>query len=78
MPRGKRKYLPYGLTKRERRSPVMLKRLSRCIKAVEKKSCPRSALRKDGTYNYRRCAVNPVSICRSSVEKKKSRKRKRK
>jgi len=66
MPR-RRRYLPYGLTAREKRSPKLRKKLSRCIKKVEKTSCPKSARRKDGTYNYKRCKANPVAVCRASL-----------
>ncbi len=63
----RRRYLPYALTAREKRSPSLRRLLSRCIKKVEKKQCPKKALRKDGTYNYDLCKVNPVAICRSSL-----------
>lgn len=68
MPR-RRRYLPFALTKREKRSPALQKKLARCIKKVEKAQCPKRALRKDGTYNYKLCKVNPVAICRSALKK---------
>ena len=64
-----RKYLPRGLTKAEKRSPALRKKLARCIKAVEKSSCPKKALRKDGTYNYALCRANPVAVCRARLKK---------
>jgi len=67
MPR-RRRYLPSGLTAREKRSPKLRRKLSRCIKKVEKKSCPKKALRKDGTYNYKLCKANPVAVCRASLK----------
>jgi len=63
-----RKYLPRGLTKIEKRSPALRKKLARCIKAVEKSSCPKSAKRA-GRFDYKKCAVNPVAVCRSRLEK---------
>uniref|UniRef100_A0A6M3LVV0 Uncharacterized protein n=1 Tax=viral metagenome TaxID=1070528 RepID=A0A6M3LVV0_9ZZZZ len=67
----RRKYLPYALTAREKRSPKLRRKLSRCIKKVEKAQCPKRALRKDGTYNYARCKVNPVAICRATLARAK-------
>jgi len=67
----KRKYLPKGLTKAEKRSPALRKKLARCIKAVEKSSCPKSAKRKDGTFDYSRCRANPAAVCRSMLKKRK-------
>jgi len=67
----KRKYLPSGLTKAEKRSPALRKKLASCIKAVEKTACPKSARRKDGTYIYSRCRANPVAVCRAKVKKRK-------
>jgi len=64
----RRRYLPYALTKREKRSPKLRRLLSRCIKKVEKTQCPKRALRKDGTYNYDLCKVNPVAVCRASLK----------
>jgi len=63
----RRRYLPYALTAREKRSPKLRRKLSRCIKKVEKAQCPKRALRKDGTYNYAYCKVNPVAVCRASL-----------
>jgi len=62
-----RRYLPSGLTPSEKRSPSLQSRLSRCIKAVEKKSCPASA-KHEGKYDYSKCRYNPVAVCRSSVK----------
>ena len=70
MPKGKRRYLPSGLTVKERTNAKLRKKLSSCIKQVEKKACPKSALRKNGTYRYSSCKVNPVAVCRSSVSGK--------
>jgi len=67
----RRRYLPYALTAREKRSPKLRRKLARCIKKVEKAQCPKKALRKDGTYNYALCPVNPVAICRSSLARAK-------
>ena len=66
----RRRYLPFALTKREKRSPKLRRLLSRCIKSVEIEQCPKKALRKDGTYKYDLCKVNPVAICRSSLARK--------
>jgi len=66
---AKRAYLPYGLTKAEKRSPALRKKLSSCIRQVEKASCPKSAKRA-GKYDYSRCEVNPVAVCRSALEAK--------
>jgi len=66
MPR-RRRYLPYALTKREKRSPKLRRLLSSCIKKVEKAQCPKRALRKDGTYKYDICKVNPVAVCRAQL-----------
>jgi hypothetical protein len=63
-----RAYLPYGLTKAEKRSPALRRKLASCIRQVEKASCPKSA-KKAGKYDYRRCATNPVAICRSALKK---------
>ena len=66
MPKG-RAYLPLHLTKAERRSPKLQAKLSRCIRAVEKKVCPKSA-KKAGRYDYTKCKKgNPVRICRASL-----------
>jgi hypothetical protein len=59
-----RAYLPYGLTEEEKASPELQQKLSSCIKDVEEKSCPQ------GFTTYDVCSVNPVAICRSSLEKK--------
>ena len=64
----RRRYLPYALTEREKRSPKLRRKLSNCIRKVEKQSCPKSAMRKDGTVNYKRCKVNPVAVCRASLK----------
>lgn len=63
-----RKYLPYGLTKREKRSPKLRAKLSACIRKVEKKSCPAKAKRK-GKFDYGKCKVNPVAVCRFALSK---------
>ena len=64
----RRRYLPYGLTAREKRSPKLRKKLARCIKKVEIAQCPKRALRKDGTYNYKKCTANPVAVCRAALK----------
>lgn len=64
-----REYLPYGLTEEEKSDPELLRKLSSCIEKVEKKSCPESALKPDGKYDYEKCSVNPVAVCRVSVER---------
>lgn len=66
----RRRYLPYALTAREKRSPKLRRKLSRCIKKVEKTACPRSARRPDGTYDYRKCTANPVAVCRAALAPK--------
>jgi len=66
MPGKKRRYLPRGLTAAEKKSPGVRAKLSRCIKAVEEKSCPSSAKAK-GKYDYKKCRYNPVSVCRNSI-----------
>jgi len=78
MPRGKREYLPHGLTAKEKKDPKLRRKLSKCIRNVEVKSCPSSAKNKDGTYNYAKCRVNPVATCRSSIEGANKNKRKKK
>jgi hypothetical protein len=70
MPRG-RAYLPYGLTELERKNPRLKKKLSRCIRKVERKSCPKKARKRDGSFDYSKCMVNPVAVCRASLKKKK-------
>ena len=62
----KRKYLPYGLTAAEKRSPALRKKLASCIKQVEKTACPKSA-KKRGKYDYSKCSANPVAVCRASL-----------
>ena len=69
MPRGKRQYLPSHLTKGEKADPRVRAKLSRCIRAVEKKSCPPSA-KKGSKYVYSLCKYNPVAVCRRSILKK--------
>jgi hypothetical protein len=64
-----RAFLPSGLTAREKRSPALRKKLSSCIRQVEKTACPKSA-KKKGHYIYSRCAVNPVAVCRRSLSGK--------
>jgi len=73
MPKS-RKFLPMGLTEKERKDPQFRAKLSRCIRAVEKKVCPISA-KKDGKYDYQLCKKgNPVAICRASLSRSKKRK----
>jgi len=69
----RRRYLPYALTAMEKRDTKLRRKLSSCIKKVEKAQCPKKALRKDGTYNYALCQVNPVAICRASLARAKTR-----
>lgn len=55
-----RHYEPHGLTECEQSHPHVLKKLSRCIRKVEKKEhC---------TPPYDTCPVNPVAVCRASVK----------
>ena len=67
---SKRQYLPYALTAAEKRSPALKKKLASCIRKVEKSACPKSALKK-GSYDYSKCAYNPVAVCRASLRGKK-------
>lgn len=55
-----RRYLPHGLTPCEKSHPAILRKLSRCIKKVEK--------REGCSPPYTNCAVNPVAVCRASVK----------
>jgi len=64
-----REYLPYGLTEEEKANPELLRKLSSCIRDVEKKSCPESAVGPDGKFDYSKCDVNPVAVCRASIER---------
>ena len=67
MPGKHRKYLPYGLSSLERRSPTIRRKLASCIRQVELKVCPKSA-KKHGKYDYSKCKKgNPVAICRHAV-----------
>lgn len=66
---ARRRYLPRGLTKAEKRSPALQKKLVSCIKQVEKTACPKRARRKDGTYDYGKCKANPVAVCRAALKK---------
>lgn len=68
MPKGRR-YLPYGLTEREKRSPSLRRKIASCIRQVEKKVCPKSA-KKNGKYNYKKCSYSPVAVCRASILRK--------
>lgn len=54
---GPRKYLPYGLTECEIDYPEVQKKLSSCIKQVEKQY---------GKEAYK--TVNPVAVCRASIK----------
>lgn len=75
MPEGKRKYLPYRLTAKEKRSPKLRKKLAHCIMKVERKYCSKLSHRQ-GKYKYpKHCAVNPVAICRAQLEGKRKRRR---
>jgi len=65
---ARRRYLPFALTKAEKRSPALQKKLASCIKQVEKTACPKSARRKDG-YDYKKCKANPVAVCKSALKK---------
>lgn len=58
-----RQYLPHGLTNREKHDPELKHKLSRCIRAVEKKEGITSG------KNYKRAKYNPVAVCRASIEK---------
>jgi len=59
-PAGPRGYLPHGLTECEKEHPHVLKKLSRCIRKVEK--------REGCMPPYTDCPVNPVAVCRASVK----------
>ena len=63
-----RKYLPKYLTKAEKRSPSLRKKLASCIRKVEKSSCPKSA-KKDGKFDYKKCRANPVAVCRAQLKR---------
>jgi len=67
MPHGRR-YLPYGLTLKEKQNPKLRKKISSCIKQVEKKSCQKNAKHR-GKYDYNKCNVNPVAVCRKQLER---------
>lgn len=54
-----RAYLPHGLTECEKAHPSVKRKLSRCIKKVEK--------REGCTPPYTTCQVNPVAVCRASI-----------
>jgi len=69
MPGKHRKYLPHGLTREERRSPVIRRKIASCIRQVELKVCPKSA-KKHGRFIYSECSYNPVKVCRSSILQK--------
>lgn len=56
-----RRYLPHGLTEIEKQHQSLRKKLSSCIKQVEEKS--------NCTPPYKNCPVNPVAVCRASIEK---------
>ena len=68
MPKGRR-YLPFGLTAAEKRSPSLKRKLSSCIRSVEKRACPKRA-KKDEKFDYSKCEVNPVKVCRASLMRK--------
>jgi len=55
----KKKNNPHGLTKCEKRHPSVRRKLSSCIKELEKRSGCKSP--------YTNCAINPVAVCRSSI-----------
>ena len=66
---GKRAYLPSGLTAKEKRNPKLKRKLSHCVKKVEKQACPKSSKRSDGKYDYKKCRYNPVAVCRAALER---------
>jgi hypothetical protein len=55
-----RLYLPHGLTECERAHPEIVHTLASCIREVEEKEGCRPP--------YEGCAVNPVAVCRASVQ----------
>jgi hypothetical protein len=55
-----RLYLPHGLTEYEKAHPEIQHTLAHCIKEIEEKEGCRPP--------YEGCPVNPVAICRASVE----------
>lgn len=61
-----RAYLPYGLTEKERRSPKLRRKLSSCIRQVEKTAC-KGVRKKKGKYDYKKCSANPVAVCRAAL-----------
>jgi hypothetical protein len=69
MPGRKREYLPSGLTPAEKRNPFLRRKISHCVRRVERSSCPRSARKAGGKFDYRKCRVNPVAVCRASVRR---------
>jgi hypothetical protein len=74
LPKGRRKYLPHSLTFEEKLSPKLRKKLSSCVRKVERKSCPKKARKRDGSFDYSKCMVNPVAVCRASLKRTKKRK----
>jgi hypothetical protein len=60
-PAGKRSYLPYGLTVREKEDAELRALLSRCIRKTEVRCCG------GPTTDYSTCDCNPVAVCRKSV-----------
>lgn len=55
-----RVYHPHGLTECEKTHPRILRKISRCIRKVEK--------REGCTPPYIDCLVNPVAVCRASIK----------
>jgi len=53
-------YEPHGKTECERAHPEVLRKISSCIKKLEKKH--------DCAPPYIDCPVNPVAVCRASVK----------
>jgi hypothetical protein len=59
-PHGHRLYLPHGLTEAEKGDVQLRHKLASCIELVEKREHCRPP--------YEGCKVNPVAVCRASIE----------
>jgi len=56
-----RAFLPHVLTRCERASERVQRKLSGCIKSVEMKCCGKH------TTDYSDCECNPIAVCRATV-----------
>lgn len=59
---GNYSYLPHNPRTLDSPSVYPAAKLSRCIRHVEAKACPH------GFRSYEECEVNPVAVCRSSID----------